>query len=75
MNLYFSLKIIKEKQRKVNFQKEQQVLHQQALEIKWLKQILLLKQNNDPSQTVKLHPLLRASRDRSTVCFTRPSGT
>ena len=42
-------------------------MHQQTLEIKQLKQKAKLKYNYSPSQTVELHPLLRASRNHSTL--------
>ena len=47
--------------------KKQQILHQQTIEIKQLKQIATLKYNYSSSQTVELHPLLRASRYHSTL--------
>ena len=67
MNFYFSLKVIKEKKQKSKFSKKQQLLHQQTKDIKQLKQIATLKNNYSSSQTVELHPLLRASRDHSTL--------
>ena len=66
MNFYFSLKVMKEKKQKVNFQK-QQILPQQTIEIKQLKQITTLKCNYSSSQTAEFHSFLRASRDHSTL--------
>ena len=66
MNFYFSFRVMKEKKQEVNFQK-QQILHQQTIEIKQLKQITTLKCNYSSSQTAKFHPLLRAPRDHSTL--------
>ena len=63
MNFYFSLKVMKEKKQKVNFQKNN---HQQTIEIKQLKQIATLKCNYISSQMVEFHPMLRVSRDHST---------
>ena len=67
MNFYFSLKVIREKKQKSKFSKKQQILHQQTKEIKQLKRIATLKYNYSSSQTVELHPLLRASKDHSTL--------
>ena len=67
MNFYFSLKVIKEKKQKSKFSKKQQTLHQQTKEIEHLKQIAAHKYNYSSSQTVEFHPLLRASRDHSTL--------
>ena len=66
MNFYFSLKVMKEKEQKVDFQK-QQLLHQQTMEIKQLKLITTPKCSYSSSQTEEFHPLLRASRDHSTL--------
>ena len=57
---------MKEKEKKTNFQKQQK-LHQQTIEIKQLKHITTLKCNYSSSQTAEFHPLLRASRDHSTL--------
>ena len=52
----------------VNFQnRKQQILRQQTIEIKQLKQIATLKYNHSSSQTAEMHPLLRASKDHSTL--------
>ena len=68
MNFYCSVKVIKEReQKKVNFRKKQQILQQQTIEIKQVKQIATLRYNFSSSQKVELHPLLRASRDHSTL--------
>ena len=67
MNFYFSLKVIKEKKQKRKFSKKQQILHQQTIEIKQLKQMATLKYNYISSKTAEFHPLLRASRDHSTL--------
>ena len=67
MNFYCSLKVIKERQQKGKFSKKQQKLHQETIEIKQVKQIATLRYNYSSSQTVELHPLLRASRDYSTL--------
>ena len=67
MNFYCSLKVIKEREQKGNFSKKQQKLHQQTKEIKQVKQIATLRYNYISSQTMEFHPLLRASRDHSTV--------
>ena len=67
MNFYFSLKVIKEKKQKCKFSKKQQILHQQTIEIKQLKQIATLRYNYSSSQTVEFHPLLRVSREHSTL--------
>ena len=67
MKFYFSLKVMKEKkQKEVNFQK-QQILHQQTIEVKQVKQMATLKYNYSSSQTAELHPSLRVSRDHSTL--------
>ena len=66
MNFYFSLKVMKEKKQRVKFQK-QQILHQQTIEIKQVKQITRLKCKYSSSETAEFHPLLRASRDHSTL--------
>ena len=47
--------------------KKQQILHQQTIEIKQVKQIGTLRYNYSSPQTVEFHPLLRASRDHSTL--------
>ena len=47
--------------------KEQQILHQQTIEIKQLKQIATFKYNYSSAQMVEFHPLLRASRYHSTL--------
>ena len=49
------------------FFKKHQILHQQTIEIKQMKQIATLKYNYSSSQTVDFHTLLRASRDHSTL--------
>ena len=49
------------------FSKKQQILHQQTIEIKLVKQIATLRYNYSSSQKVEFHPLLRASRDHSTL--------
>ena len=68
MNFYCSLKVIKEKgTKKGKFSKKQQISHQQTIEIKQVKQIATLRYNYSSSQKVELHPLLRASRDHSTL--------
>ena len=67
MNFYCSLKVIKEREQKGKFSKKQQKLHQQAIEIKQVKQIATLRYNYSSSQTVEFHPLLRVSRDHSTL--------
>ena len=68
MNFYCSLKIDKEReQKKGKFSKKQQILHQQTIEIKQVKQIATLGYNYSSSQKVEFHPLLRASRDHSTL--------
>ena len=52
----------------INFQKkEQQILHKQTNETKQLKEIVTLEYNYSSSQTAELHPLLKASRDDSTL--------
>ena len=66
MNFYFSLKVMKERKKKVIFQK-QEILHQQTMEIKQLKQITTIKCSYSSSQTAEFHPLLRASTDHSTL--------
>ena len=53
--------------KKVKFSKKQKVLHQQTIEIKQVKQIATLRYNYSSSQKVEFHPLLRASRDHSTL--------
>ena len=53
--------------KKVNFREKQQILHQQTIEIKEVKQIATLKYDYSSSQMVEFHPLLRASRDHSTL--------
>ena len=64
---YFSLEVFQEKKpKKINLQKKKQILYQQTIEIKQLKQRATLKYNYSSSQTVDFHPLLRASRDHST---------
>ena len=68
MKFYCSLKVIKgreQKKRKVS--KKQQILHQQTIEIKEVKQIATLRYNYSSSQKVEFHALLRASRDHSTL--------
>ena len=67
MNFYCSLKVIKEREQKGKFSKKQQKLHQKTIEIKQVKQIATLAYNYSSSQTVEFHPLLRASRDHSTL--------
>ena len=68
MNFYCSLKIDKEReQKRLIFKKKQQILHQQTIEIKQVKQIATLRYDYSSSQKVEFHPLLRASRDHSTL--------
>ena len=67
MNFYCSLKVIKEREQRGKFSKKQQKLHQQTIEIKQVKQIATLRYIYSLSQTVQFHPLLRASRDHSTL--------
>ena len=67
MNFYFSLKVIKEREQKSKFSKKQQILLQQTIEIKQLKQLTTIKYNYSSSQTAEFHPLLRVSRDHSTL--------
>ena len=67
MNFYSSLKAIKEREQKGKFSKKQQILHQQTIEIKQVKQIATLRYNYSSKQKVEFHPLLRASRDHSTL--------
>ena len=45
MNFYFSLKVVKEKKQKSKFSKTQQILDQQRIEIKQMKQLATLKYN------------------------------
>ena len=74
---------MKEREQKSKFSKEELKLLQQTLEIKQLRQIVTLKYNYSSSQTAEFHPLLRVSRDHSTiqpqtvatVSFTCPPGT
>ena len=66
MNFYFSLKVMKERKKKVIFQK-QELLHQQTMENKQLKQIFTLKCSYSSSQTAESHPMLRVSTDHSTL--------
>ena len=68
MNFYCSLKIVKEKeQKKVKIRKKQQILQQQTIEIKQVKQIATRRYNYSSSQKVEFHPLLRVLRDHSTL--------
>ena len=67
MNFYCSLKVIKERDQQGKFSKKQQKFHQQTIEIKQEKQIVTLRYTYSSSQTVEFHPLLRASRDHSTL--------
>ena len=69
MKFYFSLKIIKEKQQvaKNIFKRNRKILHRQEMEIKKLKQIATFIYNYSSSQTVELHPSLRASKGHSTL--------
>ena len=67
VNFYCSLKIVEEREQKGKFSKKQQILHQQTIEIKQVKQIAALRYNYSLSQKVEFHPLLRASRDHSTL--------
>ena len=53
--------------KKDKFSKKQQFLQQETIEIKQVKQIAQLRYNYNSSQKVELHPLLRASRDHSTL--------
>ena len=68
MNFYCSLKVIKERgTKKLSFGKKQQILHQQTIEIKQVKQVATFRYIYSSSQKVEFHPLLRASRDHSTL--------
>ena len=49
------------------FSKKQQILQQQTIEIKELKQKGTLKYNNSSSQTAELYPLLRVTRHHPTL--------
>ena len=72
-------KLWKKRNKKVIFQK-QQLMHQQTIEIKQLKQLTIVKGKYSSSEMAEFHPLLRASRDHATfstvatVSFTHPSG-
>ena len=66
MKFYFSLKVIKVN-KKIKFSKKQQIMHKQTKEIKQVKQMATLKYNYSSSQTADFHPLLRVSRDHSTL--------
>ena len=61
MNFYFSLKDIK----KSNFSKIVQIMNQQTIEVRELKQIATLKNFCSSSQMAEYHPLLRVSSDHS----------
>ena len=49
------------------FKKKQQILRQQTIELKQVKQIVTLKYNYSSSERVEFHPLLRVSRDHPTL--------
>ena len=65
--LFLLTQIHERREQKDKFSEKQQKLHQQTIEIKQVKQIATLRYNYSSSQTVKFHPLLRASRDHSTL--------
>ena len=66
MNLYFSLKVIKEKKQKSKFSETTNIAPA-TMKIKQLKQITTLKCGYSSSQTAEFNPLLRAFRDHSTL--------
>ena len=66
MDFYFSLKVIEEREKKYFFKKKQ-MLRQQKIEIKQLKQVATLQYNYSSSQMANFQPLLRISRDQSTL--------
>ena len=53
--------------KKSKFSKKQHLFHQQIRELKQMKLIATLEQNCRSSQTAEFHPLLRVSRDHSTL--------
>ena len=67
IKLFFLTESHQRKETKMQIFKEHQILHQQTIEIKQLKQIATFKYNYISAQMVEFHPLLRASRDHSTL--------
>ena len=58
---------LRKETKKVKFQEKEQISQQQTIEIEQMKQIATVKFNYSSSQAMEFPPLLRASRDHSTL--------